>query len=456
MRGRARAIGAALVAACALAAASGCHLLLDGEPGAGIGAPCDEDSDCQGARCLDEVCAAACAAASDCPAPSVCTSAALCQLPLRVGFVHLGDPAVDQWTQAHESGRLEAQAALPYLQTEAASGKLLAADAAGAMDDLIARGFQVVVATSSSLRDVAAVKAAEHPDIKFLSCGAPAATDNNVAYHGRMYQATYLAGYAAARRSTTKRLGMIGSLVTPAVVRHINAFATGARRAAPEAIVEVRWIGYWHDASPPDAQGRTKERVLTEALLATGCDVIAHQADNGAPVATVAALGGAKVIGNNVPDACPEGSPLCLGATYWRWGPLYTRLLDDLHRWRWPAGQTVNPGIEVSSAQSVVNFGLDVAVGTTDLAIEVSDLLEELAGEGGEALPFRGTLCSTGQRDPDRDGAPDCLGEGEAASEEEMLSMCWFADNLVEKEDPDDPASADRPALVPEQGDCAP
>lgn len=449
------ALAAALGASGALLS-SGCALLLDGEPGAGIGAPCEDDGDCQGGVCVNEVCAAGCTTSSDCPAPSECTRSGLCQLPLRVGFVHLGDPDADEWTRAHEIGREEAEDALPYLQTEAAPGKLLAADAASAMDDFIDRGFQVVVATSSSLQDIAAVKAAEHPELKFLTCGAPASTDNNVSYYGRMYQATYLAGYAAARRSSSKRLGMIGSLVTPAVVRHINAFATGARRAAPDAVVEVRWIGFWHDVAPPDAQGRTRERAFTEALLATGCDVVAHQADNGAPVATVAELGSAKAIGNNVPEACAGDPAACLGTTYWRWGPLYTRLLDGLHRSRWPAGQLVIPGIEVSPSGSVVNFDLNVPVGTTDLAIEVSDLLAELAGDSGASLPFQGPLCSTGQRDADGDGEPDCLGAGEAASEAEVLEMCWFAEGIVEKEDPDDPASADRPALVPPQGDCAP
>jgi basic membrane lipoprotein Med (substrate-binding protein (PBP1-ABC) superfamily) len=424
---------------------------LDGEPGAGIGAPCEEDGDCQGAQCIDEVCAAACSAASDCPAPSVCTGAGLCQLPLRAGFVYIGLPEVEQWTQAHEIGRVQAEEALPYLETEAAEGKLLAADAASAIDDFIQRGFHVVVATSPSLRDVAAVKAAEHPEVKFLSCGALSATENNVSYYGRMYQATYLAGFAAARRSATKRLGMVGSLVTPSVVRHINAFATGARRAEPNAVVEVRWIGFWHDTGPPDAQGRTKERALTEELLSTGCDVIAHQADNGVPVATVAEVGGsAKAIGNNVAEACPEGSASCLGATYWQWGPMYIDVLDGLHRSRWPGGQLVNAGIEVSPAGSVVNFGLNVAVGTTDLAIEISGLLEEVAGEGGVELPFRGPLCSTGQR------TPVCLEAGEVVSEEELLGMCWFVEGIVEKEDAADPGSADRAAMVPGQGDCAP
>ncbi|WP_197041055.1 BMP family ABC transporter substrate-binding protein [Chondromyces apiculatus] len=447
-----------LAAALALGPTTACHLLLDGDPAAGIGAPCEEDTDCQASRCIDEVCASPCTTSDDCPAPATCTSAALCQLPLRVGFVHAGEPASEQWTQAHETGREDALLDLPYLVTEAAYGKLLAADAASAIDDLIARGFHLIVATSPTLRDVAALKALEHPETKFLTCdAAPPTTGNHVAYHGRMYQAAYLAGYAAARRSTTHRLGMLGSLPTPAVVRYINAFTTGARRASPDTTVEIRWLGFWHDTLPPDPQGRTQERVLTEALLASGCDVIAHQTDNGIPVTTVANAGTtAKAIGNNTEDACPPDAPSCLGTTFWRWGPLYTRLLDGVHRSRWPSASLVEPGMLLNPQSSTVNFALGPAFDAGELALEISALLEELSAENGEATPFIGPLCSTGQRDPGKDGTPDCLAAGEAPSAGELQTMCWFVEGLVEREDPDDPSSPDRPALVPSRGDCGP
>ncbi|AKT41622.1 BMP family ABC transporter substrate-binding protein [Chondromyces crocatus] len=441
----------------ALWPSTGCHLLLDGEPAAGIGAPCEQDSQCQAAQCIDEVCASPCSTSAECPAPATCTMAGLCQLPLRAAFVHVGDPATEQWTQAHEIGRQAAHEALPYLQTEIATNKLLASDAASAIDDFVARGFPVIIATSPTLRDVAALKSAEHPGVKFLTCGArSSATSNNIAYSGRMYQAAYLAGFAAARRSATDRLGMVASLPTPSVVRYINAFTTGARRASPAALVEVRWIGFWHDTLPPDAQGKTRERVLTEALLASGCDVIAHQADNGIPVATVAAASlTAKAIGNNVEDACRDDATSCLGATYFRWGPLYTQLLDGIHRSRWPAATLVELGMTLNPAHSTVNFTLNAGSGSSELAIEISNLLQELAAEGGETVPFLGPLCSTGQRDLDADGTPDCLDPGQAPDPQELQRMCWFVEGLVEKQDPADPTSEDRPALVPTTGDCA-
>jgi hypothetical protein len=51
---------------------------------------------------------------------------------------------------------------------------------------------------------------------------------------------------------------------------------------------------------------------------------------------------------------------------------------------------------------------------------------------------------------------PDCVEPGEVLSDDELRGMCWFAEGIVERADPDDPTSADLPALVPDEGDCAP
>jgi basic membrane lipoprotein Med (substrate-binding protein (PBP1-ABC) superfamily) len=141
-----------------------------------------------------------------------------------------------------------------------------------------------------------------------------------------MYQAWYLAGYAAAQKSKAHRLGYVAGAVTPEEVRAINAFTRGAQRFDPHVVVEVRWLGAWFDSGPPDAKGRYKEERLAQELMANGCDVIANDADNGGVIAAVEqAQSGVVSIGSNSPDVCQRGPSTCLGATYWNWGPLYVR-----------------------------------------------------------------------------------------------------------------------------------
>src|SRR5262249_17040279 len=149
-------------------------------------------------------------------------------------------------------------------------------------------------------------------------------------------QAFYLAGYAAAQVTQSRRLGFVGSLITPEVVRHVNAFTLGARRFDPTVVVEVRWLGFWYDAiDDPPAGYRYQETVLAEELLATGCDVIAHavtQNERVVEAVEAARKAGTTVwaIGNDSSNACTAGPTSCLGTTAWNWSPLYLRLIEQI------------------------------------------------------------------------------------------------------------------------------
>ncbi|MCS6900892.1 MAG: BMP family ABC transporter substrate-binding protein, partial [Myxococcales bacterium] len=155
-------------------------------------------------------------------------------------------------------------------------------------EEFIAAGAQVIVLNSFSLRKVAENIAPKHPNAKFLTCSSNTFGPNYGSYFARSYQAWYLAGFAAGRKTKTNRIGFVGSFVTPEVVRHINAFTLGAKRANAAVQVEVRWEGFWFDLDPPDpVTGEFNETKLTKQLIDTGCDVIAHNSDVGRTVEAV-------------------------------------------------------------------------------------------------------------------------------------------------------------------------
>ena len=340
---------------------------------------------------------------------------------------------------------------LPYLETDFVTNTFLPDDALKAADEFIAGGASTIVANSFSLREPMLTAAEKHPDVEFLTCSGNVRKPNLGTYFGRMEQAYHLAGFAAAEKTTTKRLGFIGSFITPEVVRHINAFTLGALKVDPSIIVEVRWEGFWFDLDDPNEDGKYNETVLAEQLLDTGCDVIAHNMDNGRAleaVETRAAATGMELysIGNDNEDACRRGPSTCLGTTYWNWGPLYVELFDQLHRSVWDPNVVINENIKSNPDESIPNFTVNGSVGGNDLEIKVSELLADLAKDENEKMSLRGPYCSTGQR-------ADCVRNGEDLSDEELASMCWFVEGIVEKEDPDDPMSADRPAMVP-QPEC--
>jgi hypothetical protein len=194
--------------------------------------------------------------------------------------------------------------------------------------------------------------------------------------------------------------------------------------------------------------GEYKETRLAKQLLATNCDVIAHVMDNGRSVAAVEAAhaAGADVysLGNDNQDACSKGPSSCLGTPYWNWGPLYVRLFEDIHRGTWDPNIIVNDNIGVDPAKSIPNFKVNEEVAGGDTAIAVSQLLTELAKPGNEHMSFAGPYHSTGQR-------PEDVAEGQTLTDQELREMCWFVEGVVEKVDPDDPVSLDKPGQVPSE-----
>lgn len=418
-----------------------------------IGEPCTTKSDCQGdnSLCEGNLCTASCSQNTDCPSSTICAGN-LCQRPLKVGLVYIGTSQGEGWTPTHELGRQYAVQQLPYLQTEVVENTFLPEDASLRVDEFIQGGAQAIVLTSFSLRTVAQTKAEQYPNVKFLTCSSNDAGPNYGSYFGRSYQAWYMAGFAAGKKTKTDRLGFVGSFVTAEVVRHINAFALGARRANPKAVVEVRWEGFWFDVDPPDpVTHEYNETKLTRELIDTGCDVIGHNSDTARPVAaveTVAQETGKKVysIGNDNIDGCKNGPNTCLGVPYWNWGPMYARMFAEIHKGTW-VPSVVNESMTTDPKESILVFGTNDTLVENSLKVQLGELLAVLARPEGKDLPFMGPYKVTyADQRPEGGEIP----AGKTIADEELPRMCWFVDGVITKTDLDDPASPDEPARVPD------
>lgn len=409
-----------------------------------LGSTCTENRECRSSACIEGLCSRRCTSPVDCGGDTQCLGGR-CQRPLRVGFVYVGVPQDQGWTFSHERGRKEVEKRLPFLVSSFRTNVNQPEDAERVIDEMVRDGFEVVVANSFTLRGAMTSKAKQHPHVRFVVYAPHVdASPNLGAYYANIYQGWYLAGYAAAQKSKSGRLGFVGSLVLPEVVRDINAFARGARRFNPEAEVEVRWIGFWFDPDGPDEDGKYAEERLAEELAATGCDVIAHHADNGRVVATVEKRSPQSIlsIGNNSHNACDSGPATCLGVVHVNWGPLYEQLFEHLHRRTWDPKNLYLQSMRANPEESVVQFLMNADVAGSNLEISVAELLSRLSRSGGSEV-FEGPYCSTGQR-------PSCVDAGQALDQQELLSMCWYVEGVIEKSDPKDPSSPDRPARVPE------
>ncbi|MEN9225726.1 MAG: BMP family ABC transporter substrate-binding protein [Thermostichus sp. DRC_bins_24] len=131
-----------------------------------------------------------------------------------------------------------------------------------------ARTSELTVGVGFLLTDAIAEVAKQNPDRKFALIDAVAeeGVDNIASVVFREQEASFLAGVAAGLMSKSGKVGAIGGIEIPPVVRWISGFQAGVKTANPEAEVLVGYVGSFADP----AQGKG----LAEAQIAQGADIL--------------------------------------------------------------------------------------------------------------------------------------------------------------------------------------
>ncbi len=415
-----------------------------------FGETCSADEDCGSDMCQTRRCSQSCSDSELCPGGGIadCDSGTCRFLvppaidgPLKMGILYVGPVGDHGWTLTHERSRIYASEQIPTLESDFAPS-VAAADAPGVIDDFIAGGHNVIVGTSFDFLVPFQNRAANNPDINFLLCSGFQTTPNLGSYFGRMYQVLYMAGVLAGRMTVTNKIGVVGPVVLPETVRHVNAFTQGVRSVNPEAKVYVRWAFAWF---APDA-----EVAATNELLAADVDVIMGNTDTTIPLEvskTATTSMGTPVysIGYDNKDSCDFAPERCLTSAYWNWGPMLTRTLNEMADGSWMPGEAPWDQMESSperspaylSAGGANNDLINATLVPTNVRIEVESLIPTLTADTNEArmLPFKAPVV-------DNMGM-ERVSAGQSFTDQDLLSMCWFVDGVFD--------TNELPAVVPSQ-----
>ncbi|MBP2311251.1 BMP family ABC transporter substrate-binding protein [Azospirillum soli] len=235
-----------------------------------------------------------------------------------VGVLYGGNRTDFGYNQAHAEA-VRALAALPGIRIEEredAAGNL-AAVAEELVNEKDCRVVFVTAPGGEALPSLLA-QADANRDTAFLFCGAPldeARLPMNVGfYEGFLDEAQHISGIVAGYASRAKSIGMVASHAAPAVLRCVNAFALGARRADSAVTVRVAFVG----------EGASPEAVAEAArgLAAGGVDVLAAHLDAPRPVCEVAESHGILCCGvhTDLSAIAPQGF---LTGAEWDWGRAY-------------------------------------------------------------------------------------------------------------------------------------
>ncbi len=404
-----------------------------------FGGLCEGDLDCQSLMCRDRRCTQPCSGADPCPADThtvceddVCrftVAPPLDDIP-RVGFVYVGPVGDHGWTLTHEESRLYLEDALSDPDTPGHEivttyvPSVAPSDAPARIQEMIDDDYNVIVGTSFDFLSPIQNMSANNTDVNFLTCSGFLSSPNLGSYFGRMYQVKWLAGMLAGHMTETDRIGILGPVVIPETVRHVNAFTLGARSVNSDVVVHVEWLGAWFDP--------VNEPILTQALMDGGADVIMTATDTAIPIETIEAAWDPAdpvySIGYDNANSCDFGPNSCLTSAYWNWGPTMVEIVEAMRDGTWDSHDLIWAQMRSDADESIAYLAPMGSAVPVAVEVEVTGHISGLAapGEAGQQLPFEGPIY-------DNTGGLR-LAAGDSFTDADLLGMCWLVDGVVSGE----------------------
>ena len=196
---------------------------------------------------------------------------------IKAAWVYVGPIGDFGWTYAHDVGRrVVATLFSDWLETTYVEN-IDENRVAEVIDNLVSKGYNVIFTTSFDHMQKTYEKAQQYPNVMFFHCSGYMRRPNMGTYFADLYQVYYLNGLMAGALTKTGHIGYVAAHTIPEVVRHINAFAIGAKEVGEmlnkDIKVHVIEIGSWFD---PD-KARAAARTLYEQY---NVDVIAYTEDS--------------------------------------------------------------------------------------------------------------------------------------------------------------------------------
>ncbi|MET1160566.1 MAG: BMP family ABC transporter substrate-binding protein [Thermoprotei archaeon] len=196
---------------------------------------------------------------------------------IKAAWVYVGPIGDFGWTYAHDVGRRVAATLFSdWLETTYVEN-VDENKVAEVIDTLVAQGYQVIFTTSFDHMEKTYEKAQQYPNIMFFHCSGYMRRDNMATYFADLYQVYYLNGLMAGALTKTGHIGYVAAHTIPEVVRHINAFAIGAKEVGEQLGKDIKIhvieIGAWFNPE----KAREAARTLYEQY---NVDVIAFTEDS--------------------------------------------------------------------------------------------------------------------------------------------------------------------------------
>jgi basic membrane protein A len=226
--------------------------------------------------------------------------------PLTVGIVYVGPRADYGWNQAHALAARTLRAIPGVNLVEEERVPETGACRQTMLSMIKLDNAKLILGTSFGYFMPYMIDLArEYPDVQFRHpstlWNADKHPKNLGGYFCYLDQAHYVDGIAAGLSTKNNKIGFVAAKPIDLVLRNINSFTLGARKVNPNAEVNVVFTGEW---SLP-----VREAEVTNALIDSGCDLIACHVDSPKVVIQTAEARGIRTCGHNASQAelAPKG-----------------------------------------------------------------------------------------------------------------------------------------------------
>ena len=322
---------------------------------------------------------------------------------IKVGVIHIGDPATGSgYSYTHDQGIVAMQENLGLSDDQIVRKNNIEDTDSTAIDNAIREcveeGCNIIFATSWGYMDTCEALAAEYPNVFFShGTGYKSNGTNFNNYFGRIYQARYLSGIAAGMKTETNKIGYVSAMgiENGECTSGIDAFAMGVAAVNPDAQVYVKVTNSWYD---PEGESQA-----AQALIDSGCDVIAQHCDTNNPQ-IAARDSGVWGIGYNS-DMTSEVGDSVLTSVMWNWGAYYTQAVQNVIDGTW------TPGVHVENYYGSMADGLlDITALSSEAAEGTQEAIDiaRAAILDGSFDVFTGTYVDANGNTIGCDGVMEC------------------------------------------------
>ena len=326
------------------------------------------------------------------------------QKKYKIAFIHEKTAETSSWTYGHELGRMHLEEVFGDQVVTLHFDNIDSEESAlSAIDLAIAAGCEIIFTTTPKMITASLKAALNHPDLKILNCSVNTSYKSIRTYYGRMYEAKFLIGAAAASISHSNKIGYIADYPIYGMMANINAFALGAQMINPNIKIYLEW-------------STMKDHDSHSAMAQNGITFISGQ-DMITPVEMSRQFGLYQKDGD---------SNVHLATPIWHWGKYYEKIVRSVMEGSWNS-------TERNMGEQALNYWWGMSAEVIDLIYsnsipEGTKRLIELLKHAictGEFQPFSGILRS-------QDG-PITTKEDAVLSPEQIVTMNWLAENVVGK-----------------------